>query len=170
MDKIRYIGVFDNEEQFNKAVDHLKDTQMHIEEIYAPVPVHHAVRSVAGRSQLPVLAYFFGVGAILAVFAFLYYAAVIDWPLNIGGKPSNAFPSFLIVTLVLTILSVTLLSLLAFSISAKMFPGKRAKVIDVRALDDKFIIVLSPGHINNAEEVLRGQGATEVIEKTSMDE
>lgn len=169
MDKTRYIAVFDKEEQFNNAVHHLKDAQMHIEEIYAPVPVHHAVRSVAGRSQLPLLAYFFGIGAVLAVFAFLYYAAVIDWPLNIGGKPSSAFPSFLIVTLILTILSVTLLSLFAFSVSAKMFPGKKAIIVDERATDDKFVIVLSPGQATNAEAILRSHGATEVIEKTSME-
>lgn len=165
MEKIRYVGVFDTEEQFAEAVHRLEDSQMHIEEIYAPVPVHHAMRSIAGRSKLPLLAYFFGIGAVLAVFSFLYYAAVIDWPLNIGGKPSNAFPSFLIVTLILTILSVTILSLLAFSISAKMYPGKHAAVVDSRALDNKFVIVLAPGHSFDAEKVLRDYGATEVIEK-----
>lgn len=165
MNKIRYIGIFDTEEQFDEAVHRLKDSQMHIEEIYAPVPVHHAMRSIAGRSKLPLVAYLFGIGAILAVFSFLYYAAVIDWPLNIGGKPSNAFPSFLIVTLVLTILTVTILSLLAFSISAKMYPGRKTVVEDARALDNKFVIVLSPGHASNAEKVLREYGASEVIEK-----
>jgi hypothetical protein len=165
MRKFRYIGVFDTEEQFAKAVQHLEHLNMPIDDIYAPVPVHHAIRNVAGRSKLPILAYFFGIGAIIAVFAFLYYAAVIDWPLNIGGKPSNSFPSFIIVTLILTILTVTILSLLAFSISAKMYPGKKASVVDARALDDKFIIVLAPNHVPNAAGILKESGASEVIDE-----
>src|SRR6266542_1102177 len=93
-----YMGVFESETLFNKAVQRMKDSNIRIEEIYAPLPVHHAVRNVAGTSKLPTLAYFLGITAVISILSFLYYAAVIDWPLNFGGKPSNAFPSFLIIT------------------------------------------------------------------------
>ena len=33
-----------------------------------------------------------------------YYSAVYDYPLNIGGRPLNSWPSFVIVTFELTIL------------------------------------------------------------------
>jgi hypothetical protein len=159
-----YIGVFDNEESFTTAVQQLTDSKVKIEEIYAPVPVHHAVKNVAGSSNLPTLAYFIGIGAMLSVLSFLYYAAVISWPLNFGGKPSNAFPSFLIVTLVLTILSVTILMLFAFSVSAKLYPGKKAVIFDDRAMNDKFIIVL-PSGVPDAVNILKQNGANEVITK-----
>lgn len=162
MSNSSYIGVFDDEEMFDKAVQQLTDSKIHIEEIYAPVPVHHAVKNVAGSSNLPLLAYFLGIGAIISIVSFLYYAAVISWPLNFGGKPSTAFPSFLIVTLILTIFSVTILSLLAFSISAKMYPGKKAEVVDERAVDDKFIIVLKSDKVADAEKLLWDNGAREV--------
>ena len=160
-----YIGVYEKEKSFDKAVRNLKDSKTEIEELYMPIPVHHAVKNVAGSSKLPVLAYFFGLFAIVSVLSFLYYAAVISWPLNIGGKPSNAFPSFIIVTLVLTILSVTILSLLAFSISAKLYPGKKAIVFDDRAMNDKFIIVLKSENEPDAEIKLRQNGADEIIRK-----
>jgi hypothetical protein len=166
MSNTRYIGVFDSEELFEKAVQKLTDSKIKIEEIYAPVPVHHAVQSIAGRSKLPMIAYFLGLGAIISVLSFLYYAAVISWPLNFGGKPSNAFPSFIIITLVLTIFTVTILSLFAFSVSAKLYPGKRAIVHDERAMDDKFIIVLQSDKVPDAENVLKQNGANEVINKT----
>ena len=159
----RYIGVFDNEALFDKAVKKLTDSKVEIDEIYAPVPVHHAVKAVAGSSKLPIIAYFLGLGAIASILSFLYYAAVISWPLNIGGKPSNSFPSFIIVTLVLTILTVTLLSLFAFSVSARLYPGKKAIVIDERAMDDKFIIVLTADKVPDAENILKQTGANEVI-------
>jgi len=160
-----YIGIFETEELFEKAVRELHTSNIHIEDIFAPVPVHHAVRSVAGRSRLPTLAYFLGIMAVISVLSFLYYAAVISWPLNIGGKPSNAFPSFIIVTLVLTIFTVTILSLAAFSISAKLYPGKKVTISDDRATDDKFIIVLTSDNVPDAENILKQNGANEVITK-----
>jgi len=159
----RIVGVFVDEETFDKAVRDLRSSLIEIEDIYAPIPVHKAVRDIAGSSKLPVLAYILGVLSIASVLAFLYYTAVIDWPLNIGGKPSNAFPSFIIVTLVLTIFLVTVLSLFAFSISSRLYPGQKAEVIDERALDDKFIIVLNADKVADAEKKLRDKGAEEVI-------
>jgi hypothetical protein len=168
MDNERWIGVYINEELFDKAVQVLKDSNIEIEELYMPLPVHHAVRNVAGSSKLPAWAYFFGLGSIILVLSFLYYSAVISWPLNIGGKPSNSFPSFIIVTLVLTILMVTILSLLAFSISSRLYPGKKSTVMDERAMDDKFIIVLKSENVPDAENILRQNGANEVILKTLL--
>ena len=163
-----YRGVFDNEKLFDQAVQSLKDSKIEIEEIYTPVPVHHAAKNVAGSSKLPTLAYFFGLSAMVVTLSFLYYAAVISWPLNFGGKPSNAFPSFIVVTLVLTILIVTVLSLFAFSVSAKLYPGKKAEIFHERAMDNKFIIVLKSDKVADAENILKQKGANEVINKSNQ--
>jgi hypothetical protein len=166
MNTNRYIGIFDTEELFDEAVQKLTDSKVLIEDIYAPVPVHHAVKNVAGSSRLPTLAYFLGLGAIISVLSFLYYTAVISWPLNFGGKPSNAFPSFIIITLVLTILTVTILSLFAFSIRANLYPGKKANVRHEGATDDKFVIVLKSEQVPDAENILRQIGANDVIHES----
>jgi hypothetical protein len=165
MESVRYIGVFDSEEQFDHAVKRLADLKVRIEDIYAPVPVHHAVKTLTGRSKFPTFAYFVGIVAVISILSFLYYASVVSWPLNIGGKPSLAIPSFIIVTLVLTILTVTLTSLVAFSIISRLYPGKKAMVFDARATDDKFIIVLKPDSNANIENILRENGANEVIKQ-----
>jgi len=165
MDYTRHIGVFNDEESFDKAVQNIKDSKIEIEEIYMPVPVHRAAKQVAGTSKLPTVAYFFGLFGMISVLGFLYYAAVISWPINYGGKPSNAFPSFIIITLVLTILVVTILSLLVFSIYGKLYPGKRAVIFHEKALDDKFIIVLNSNLVPDAENILRQNGANEIIKK-----
>jgi len=159
----RYIGLFDNEESFDKAVQSLRDSDIEIEDIYAPIPVHHAVKNVAGSSKLPTIAYFLGILSLVATLSFLYYTAVIDWPLNIGGKPSNAFPSFIVVTLVVTIFLVTILSLLAFSISSKLYPGKKTEIFHHKATDNKFVIVLNATRVPEAEKELIQSGAREVI-------
>jgi hypothetical protein len=161
----RYVGIFDNEELFDEAVHNIKDSNIEIEEIYMPVPVHHAVKNITGGSRMPIGAYFFGLIGMISVLSFLYYAAVISWPLNFGGKPTNAFPSFIVVTIVFTIFSVTILSLAMFSIRAKIYPGKKAIIYDERALDDKFVIVLNPDKVRDAENILKQNGASEVINK-----
>ncbi len=165
MNEAVYIGVYNKEEEFDTAVGNLKKLNIAIEELYMPLPVHDAVKNVSGSSRLPGLAYFFGLFAIVTVIAFLYYAAVISWPLNIGGKPSSAFPSFMIVTLVLTIFSVTFFTLFAFSLSANLYPGKKAVVYNDRALDDKFIIILKSDKVPDAKTRLLENGANEVILK-----
>jgi hypothetical protein len=165
MSKEKYIGVFDDEESFEQAIRKIKESKIDIEEVYMPLPIHHAVKDITGGSRMPLAAYFYGLAAMVAIPSFLYYAAVISWPLNFGGKPTNAFPSFIIITLVLTILTVTILSLFTFALRAKLYPGKKAVVYDERALDNKFILVLDSDKVPDAENILKQHGAIEVIHK-----
>jgi len=167
MRKDCYIGVFENEKAFDNAVQYFTDSKIEIEELYMPIPVHKAAKNVAGSSKLPTFAYFVGLVSMIAILGFLYYAAVVSWPLNFGGKPSNAFPSFIVVTLVLTILSVTVLSLFAFSISAKLYPGKKTEIFHEKAMDDKFIIVLNSDLVKDAENELKQHGANEVLQNAN---
>jgi hypothetical protein len=99
----------------------------------------------------------------------MYYTAVIDWPLNYGGKPTNAFPSFLVVTIVITILIVTIASLFTFSARAKIYPGKAYVLPDARSTDDKFVMVFdksaNDGEYQRLTQLLKAEGAVEVYEK-----
>jgi hypothetical protein len=111
--------------------------------------------------------WFYGLFASLGVLAFLFYTAVIDWPLNYGGKPSNAFPSFLVVTIILTIFSITILSLGTFSWRANLWPSNEKPIYHERATDDKFVILVDKEKSDAAEatRVFKENGASEIIEK-----
>jgi hypothetical protein len=99
----------------------------------------------------------------------MYYAAVIDWPMHFGGKPFNTFPSFIVVSIVATILTITLLTLFTFSVRSKIYPGKQAVIIDIRATDDKFIIVLDQDkmgmEMTAVTQLFQSHGASEVYQK-----
>jgi hypothetical protein len=84
----------------------------------------------------------------------LTWAASFSWPLNYGGKPFNSFPSFIVVTIVATILSITLLTLFTFSARAKIFPGKVPEIFHERATDDRFVMVIDKKSMgNNTDEI-----------------
>lgn len=163
------IGVFNDEDTLLSAVHRVKEAGISIAEIYTPYPVHEAIEAMGKKSRFTFVAFLFGFIGAISILAFLMYTAVIDWPLNYGGKPTNAFPSFIVVTLVLTILTITLASLFTFSVRAKVYPGKSFVMPDERATDDKFIIVIdleeNPQSSNNLENILRESGAEEIHHK-----
>jgi len=158
------IGIFDDEETLMDAIHKVKSRGIGIEEVYTPYPVFEALEAVGKKSRIRTAAFFYGLFAAISVLAFLYYTSVIDWPIVYGGKPFNSFPSFIIITLVLTIFSVTVLSLFTFSISAKLSPGKTVIVIDERATDDKFVLVVKNDTENGTEinTIFKEAGASEI--------
>ncbi|HJZ41252.1 MAG TPA: DUF3341 domain-containing protein [Bacteroidales bacterium] len=161
------VGVFGSEDSLMDALCMLQAENIEPEEIYTPYPVHEALRALKRRSRLSWASWFYGFFGGIAVLAFLYYTAVIDWPLNYGGKPFNAFPSFITVTLVLIILIVTIFTLLTFSIRAKIYPFKKAEIIDERVTNDKFIMVFDAGKVNRDQlyASLTQAEAEEIYEK-----
>lgn len=161
------LGVFDEEEQMLSAFRKMKEEAQEIEDVFMPYPVHEVLENLGRKSRITIVGWFYGLFATLGVLAFLVYTAVIDWPLNYGGKPSSAFPSFLVVTIILTILSITILSLFTFSVRAKLWPGNSKPIYHERATDDKFVILMKKESVDQKKVVslFKEAGASEIIEK-----
>lgn len=169
MNKKYLVGVFDDEQTLVEAFEHALEKGVVIEEVYTPYPIHEILHGMKNKTNITTAAFFYGLFAVVMLIGGMYYAAVIDWPLHFGGKPFNTFPSFIVVTIVATILTITLLTLFTFSARAKIFPGKKAEIIDVRATDDKFIILLDQDKMNlgkpEVQKLFQSFGASEVYEK-----
>jgi hypothetical protein len=164
------IGIYDDEEKFISSIRSLQEQKLQIFDVFTPYPVHEVFHLLKRKSKLPTAAYFFGLFGILGTLGFLYYTSVISWPLNYGGKPFNSFPSFIVVTIVVTILTVTLASLALFSARSKLFPGRDNTLFDLRATDDKFVIVVDtnsedPAIAGRAGSIMEERGAVEVVDK-----
>jgi hypothetical protein len=170
MSSSHLIGVFDDESGLIKAVEEIRGKDLPIEEVYTPYPIHEVIHAMGTKSKIQIFAYFYGLFGAVAVLAFLYWTSVISWPINYGGKPFNSFPSFIIITIVLTIFIVTIASLATFSGRAKLWPGKQHKVYDTRATDDKFVIVIRKDDTGAAElgtiqGIMKTHGAVEIREE-----
>jgi Protein of unknown function (DUF3341) len=170
MSKTYKIGIFDDEGKFISSIRSLQEQNFKIFDVFTPYPVHEVFHLLKRKSKLPTAAYFFGLFGIIATLAFLYYTSVIDWPLVYGGKPFNSFPSFIVVTIIVTIFTVTIASLALFSARSKLFPGRDNTIFDMRATDDKFVIVVDTNipdssNAGRAATIMEEQGAIEVIDK-----
>ena len=155
MSKKYILGVFNDEATLVDAFEKIKAKGVLPVEVYTPYPVHEILIGMGKKTRITHAAFFYGLFAAIGILSFLTYAAVIDWPLRYGGKPFNAFPSFIVVTIVATILSITILTLFTFSARAKIFPGKKAEIFHHRATDDKFVLVLNKESLGKSEEEIQ---------------
>ena len=81
---------------------------------YTPIPVE-GLSAVMGhrRTRLPVITLIGGVLGGLTGYLMQYYASVIHYPMNVGGRPFHSWPAFIPITFELTVLGAALFTVLA---------------------------------------------------------
>jgi hypothetical protein len=172
MEKKGMIGVFDSDRKMADAIEKLLEKKIPVADAYTPFPAHGVMKRLGHESRLPYFSVIAGIFTIILVFSFLYYTAVIDYPIRYGGKPYFAFPSFVVIIYLLTILLTFILTVMAFQIRTGLFPGKENKDPVTGLSDDKFIVILGDGEGLNdqmratAGTILEEAGVIEIIDKT----
>ena len=73
---------------------------------YSPYPIEHLSEVVSDHraSRVPLICLAGGVIGALAGWALAYWTSVIDYPVNVGGRPMNSWPAFIPVIFECTIL------------------------------------------------------------------
>ena len=72
---------------------------------YTAAPIHGLAEALGHDDRrVQKFTFFGGIFGFLGGFALCYWTSVIDYPLNVGGRPFNSWPSFIPVTFEVTIL------------------------------------------------------------------
>jgi len=80
---------------------------------YSPLPVHGLADAIGfHRTRLPLLVLAGGAAGALGGFALQYGLNAVDYPLDVGGRPLNSWPAFVVVSFELAILVAALTAVL----------------------------------------------------------
>ena len=76
---------------------------------YSPFPVDGLAEALGfHRTRVPLIVLIGGIIGCLGGFFLHYWVSVVDYPINVGGRPLNSWPAFVPVTFELTILIAAL--------------------------------------------------------------
>ena len=99
------VGVFNDDDVLKKAVGKVKTDGVKIFECYTPFPVHGLEHELGYKpTRLPIVAFLFAMTGLSLALTMQVAMMVIDWPMNIGGKPFFAYADFVPVTFEFSIL------------------------------------------------------------------
>jgi len=81
---------------------------------YSPLPIDGLAEAIGfRRTGVPLIVLLGGIAGCLGGFYLQYWIAAIDYPINVGGRPYNSWPSFIPVTFELTILAAAFAAILS---------------------------------------------------------
>jgi hypothetical protein len=161
----RVFGCFGDEGSLLHAVKLARARGLAIEDVFAPYPIHTLDEAMGlARTRLPWVTLAGGLFGMAAAIGLQVYTAVIDWPINVGGKPANSALAFLPITFELTVLCAGLASAGAFLWRSRLYPTAPVHSLAPGVTDDTFVLTLAvPGaEAEGARQLLVDTGAREV--------
>ena len=167
-------GLFGDEEILLASAKNLVSKGVHIKDVFSPFPIH-GLDPVIGvpPTRLHIAGFIYGlVGLCLALFMF-WFTLIMDWPMNIGGKPNFSLlenlPAFVPITFEMTVFCAAHGMCVTYFIRNNIYPGKKNWNPDLRTTDDKFLmqIDLSENSMSGEEieAILKETGAEEITQK-----
>ena len=103
------LAEFERPEDLLAAAESASEAGYSKMDAYSPLPIHGLAAAVGfPRTNLSYIVFACGVLGAIAGYSLQYWIHVIDYPLNIGGRPLHGGPSFIPVTFELTILFAAL--------------------------------------------------------------
>lgn len=78
-------------------------------EAYSPFPIEGLAELVGlKRNHVPLITLLGGVTGGIGTYFLQWYTAVVDYPINVGGRPLHSWPSFIPATFEITVLGAAL--------------------------------------------------------------
>ena len=163
------IATFPHVEGMLAAVRKARREMLRVYDVYTPFPVHGLDEALGVRhTKLPKVTLIAGLTGLAFALSLQFYANVLDWPLNVGGKPDNTTLAFIPISFELTVLFAGLTTVAAFLLRTKLFPGKQPWLPATGVTDDTFAVVIRKPSIEETHQralaLLKECGAASVTE------
>ena len=167
-------GLFGDEEVLKASAKALVAKGVHIKDVFSPFPIH-GIDPIIGvpPTRLHIAGFIYGlVGMGLSLFMF-WFTLIVDWPMNIGGKPNfdllHNLPAFVPIAFEMTVFCAAHGMAVTYFIRNTTYPGKKSWNPDLRTTDDKFLIQIDLGENSVSEEeitaILKETGVEEITQK-----
>ena len=134
---------FEHEDDLLAATSAVHQRGLPIVDAFTPYAVHGLDRAMGLKpSRLTWVCFVCGILGALGMLWFEHWTAAVDWPIDVGGKPWNSLPSDVPVAFEAAVLLAGFGTVFALFAVCRLYPGKQASVVDPRATDDRFILVI----------------------------
>jgi hypothetical protein len=99
------LAEFDGPDSLRQAARRATEAGYTRKDAYTPFPVDGLAEALGFHSRkLPLLVLLGGLAGGIGGYLLQYFASVVYYPMNVGGRPANAWPAFVPVTFELTVL------------------------------------------------------------------
>lgn len=161
-------ALFNDDDVLMKSIKPIKEKGYSIREVYSPFPIHGLDHALGlERTRMAITAFIYGAIGLSVAISLTYYIMIVDWPQNIGGKPSMTWwknmPAFVPIMFEMTVFFAAHLLVWTYFIRNGMYPGRAAMNPDPRTTDDMFMMEIEfSDDDTELRQILRDNGAVEI--------
>lgn len=99
------VAEFENAESLLRAARRTYEEGYRRMDAFSPLPIEGLADAIGfHRTRVPLIVLLGGIVGGLGGFYLQYWISVVNYPVNVGGRPYNSWPSFIPVTFEMTIL------------------------------------------------------------------
>lgn len=173
-DKVIY-AMYDDDNVLKDGAKKLVSKGVKVTEVFSPFPIH-GIDPIIGvkNTRLGIMAFIYGLTGLTLATIGMRYFMVVDWPMNIGGKPNFTYLdnilSFIPISFEFTVLCAAHGMAITYFLRNKTLPGMPAQNPDPRTTDDKFVMELRTSEnsqftAEELEAMLKETGIVELDQK-----
>jgi len=153
------LAEFESAESLLAATQKTYDSGYRKIDATSPYPVEGLAESLGfRRNRVPLLVLLGGLLGGMGGYAMQYFLSAIYYPVNIGGRPLNSAPAFMVITFELTVLGASLAAVLGM-LALNGLPMPYHPLFNTKSFQlasrDRFFLVIESGDSRYEEEATR---------------